>query len=54
MKQVELLGLEIKVQFDPAEVYTVEGVEYVITTDGRLISWDDAANSWVQVRRWAV
>jgi len=53
MKRVTLLGLEIEVEYDPWGVYTVEGVPTVATVCGRLIAWDDGANSWIQVRRWA-
>lgn len=58
MKTVELLGLDIEVEFDEADVYQRENsdgnmTDAVITTCGRLIAWDDGANSWVQVSRWA-
>ena len=58
LKSVELLGLEITVEYDEEETYTYavdDGEEYeaATTTDGRLIAWDDAVNSWIQVSRWA-
>ena len=58
MEKVELLGTDIEVEFDESEVFehkTSTGDIYkaAITTDGRLIGWDDGANSWVQLARWA-
>lgn len=58
MKKVNLLGLDIDVDFDEDQMFLYtedDGVEYhaAITTDGRLIVWDDGANSWVQASRWA-
>lgn len=55
MKKVELLGLDIEVEFDENEVFKYEeedGEIYdaVTTTDGRLIAWDDGANSWIQIK----
>lgn len=59
MKKVELLGLDIEVEFDETEIYQYteeDGQEYeaVITTDGRLIGWNDGENSWMQIKRWAL
>ena len=56
MKKVELLGMDLEVEFSENEItdYTEEdGVIYkaVTTTDGRLIAWDDATNSWMQLKR---
>ena len=55
MKRVNLVGYEIEVEYDEEEVYywqeegtTLEGY---VTTDGRVIVWDDAHNGWLQVWR---
>lgn len=58
MKKVELLGLDIEVEFDEAEIFEYteddgEKYEAAVTTDRRLIAWDDGSNSWVQLKRWA-
>lgn len=58
MKKVELLGLDLEVEFDENKIFDFvnsdnETVDAVVTTDGRLIMWDDGANSWVHVARWA-
>lgn len=52
MKRVELLGLDLEVEFDEAGVKwnEAEQMETVETTDGKLIGWDDAANSWILIR----
>ena len=56
MKKIELLGLDTEVEFNESEVFehetsTGDKYEAAITTDGRLIGWDDGANSWVQLAR---
>lgn len=52
MKKVELLGLDMEVEFKESEVEfsETEQMETVETTDGKLIGWDDAANSWILIR----
>lgn len=54
MTRVKLLGLDIEVEYDETEVapYVTEDLEYeesVVTTDGRRIAFDEAANAWVQL-----
>ena len=56
MKKVSLLGLEVKVEFDESEIFDyteLDGCVYqaVWTTDDRLIIWNDAENSWMQIGR---
>lgn len=56
MKKVNLLGLEFKVEFDESEIFDyteADGCVYqaVWTKDDRLIIWNDAENSWMQIER---
>lgn len=58
MKKVNLMGLDIEVEFDEREIAQQENsdgemVDTVVTACGRLIGWDDGANSWTQWARWA-
>ena len=54
----ELLGLDIVVEFDDKKIFDfltsdMALTDAVVTTDNRLIAWDDGANSWVQVKEHA-
>jgi glucose/arabinose dehydrogenase len=56
--KVSLLGIDEEVEFYETEIFEhteEDGKIYdaAITTDGRLIVWNDGANSWIQVKRWA-
>ena len=47
---------DIEVEIDKDKIFKYgeeEEYEAVITTDGRLITWNDAMNTWVQIKRWA-
>lgn len=51
-----LIGLEIEVEFDGNNLYThteADGTEYqaVVTTDGRIIVFDESHNGWLQIGR---
>ena len=53
MKKVILIGLNVEVKFDEGEQFAYEeGNEVywaVVTTDSRLIVWDDGENGWLQI-----
>ena len=56
LSTVTLIGLEIKVKFNPANLYThieADGTEYqaATTADGRIIVFDEAHNGWLQIAR---
>ena len=58
MTKVILSGLDTEVEFDETKVFShteEDGQVYeaAVTTDGKLIAWDDGANSWTQIKRWA-
>lgn len=53
MKKVTLIGLNVEVEFDEEEVFDYEeGNEVyraVVTTDNRLIIWEDGEGGWLQI-----
>ena len=53
MKKVTLIGLEIEVEYDEEELFDYEEsnevYQAVVTTDGRLIVWDDGEGGWLQI-----
>ena len=58
MMSTNLHGLDVVVEYDMNDLFMYtedDGVEYeaVVTTDGRLIVWDEAIGSWIQIKRWA-
>lgn len=56
MAKVTLFGLNVEVEFDENDVFTNEELteqgyeECAVTTDGRLIAFDEAVCDWVQLR----
>lgn len=58
MKRVYLLGLEDEVglvEFDnsiESVVYDDDDNSCFVTVCGRLVTFDDSTNSWIQVKRW--
>lgn len=56
MKKVNLIGMDTEVEFCENDVFdwlsdNRKTYPAAVTTCGRLICWDDAVNSWVQVWR---
>lgn len=54
MEKIELFGLDIEVEIDETEVVGIEVPEeyekVAVTTDGRVIGFDESIGQWVQLK----